>query len=109
MNPFTYLPTAGDILLVVLATWRLASMLAYERMFEWLRQRAQIDFVDDEGAPITRLGRILSCFWCVTLMVAPLVVWMLVLNMRWLLLFLAASGGAIILQHWSRINRYVEE
>jgi hypothetical protein len=83
-------------------------MLAYEDMFEWLRQKAKVDFVDNEtGKPITRMGRILSCFWCTTLYASPFVVVAMALNMRWLLLVLAASGGSIILQHWTRINRDV--
>ncbi len=109
MNPLTYTPTGADVLIAVLATWRLAALLCYEERFEWLRQKAKVDFVDPEtGIPITRMGRILSCFWCCSLYVAPLVVVTMIFNMRWLLIVLAASGGSIILQHWSRLHRYVD-
>lgn len=104
------MPTVADVLIAVLATWRLAALLCYEDMFEWLRQKAQVDFTDlKTGRPITRMGRILSCFWCCTLVASPFVVVAMVLNLRWVVIVLAASGGSIILQHWTRINRYVEE
>ncbi len=108
MNPLTYMPTVGDLLIAALAVWRLSAMLVYEGMFEWLRQKAQVDFVDDNDVPITRMGRVLSCFWCTSLYVSPFVIILMVLNMRWLLLYLAASGGSILLHHWSRVRNYVE-
>lgn len=97
-----------DLSLAILATWRISALLCYDYMFEWLRQKANIDFVDEDGRPITKMGRILSCFWCTSFWVGILVAVLLALGLHWVLLPLAISGGAILMQHWTRLNRDVE-
>lgn len=96
-----------DLLMVILATWRLTALLCYDDWFAWLRQLARVDFVDTSGRPITVLGRILYCFWCTSIISAIITTIVFVLGVRMPIYMLAASGGAIILHHWTRIVRDV--
>jgi hypothetical protein len=100
--------SAFDLLLGVLATWRLSALLCYDYSMEWLRQLAKVDFVDDQDVSITYAGRILSCFWCTSLFVGIQVVVLLIFKLHWTLLPFALSGGSIILNHWTRIVRDVQ-
>jgi hypothetical protein len=97
------------LLVAILATWRMAALLVYEHWFLWLRQLVHTDFVDDEGRPLGFLGKVLGCFWCTTFVVAIAVSCLMILEWDWVLIPFALSAGAIALNHWTRIVRYVGE
>jgi hypothetical protein len=75
-----------------LATWCVAAFLYYHKAFQWLRDRAQVYALREDGQPITWLGRQLACFWCVAFWVG-LILWPLALTGAAMLL---AGGGRII-------------
>lgn len=99
------------LLVGVLATWRITAFLVYEHWTEGLRQRAEVDFHGDDDLPVTFAGKILGCFWC-TAQVVGLVVALAMLpflpRAQWVLMPFALAGGAIILNHWTRIVRDAE-
>jgi len=99
--------TLLEVTIGILATWRITALLVYDYSFEWLRQLVKVDFTDESGKPITRLGRIFGCFWCMSLHVGLWVAAAMALGARWLLLPFALSGSAIIFNHWTRIVRDV--
>jgi hypothetical protein len=86
-----------------LAIWRVASLLHTEDAFEWLRRWIGIEN-DEDGYPtiypVTLLGRLFKCFWCLSLVtalpVAALLAWIADVDPIWLLpIWLAASTVAI--------------
>lgn len=92
----------------ILATWRLTALLHYEDgpkgIFEKLRQRVRA-FEEKDGKPVTFLGGLISCFWCLSVWVAMgLSIVSIVLDitakdnllLRVVLYTLAYSAGAII-------------
>lgn len=97
-----------EFLILSLAVWRITALLVYDKIAQPLRDLAKVEFLDETDTPITFWGRILSCFWCTSIVVAfvilPLTFWRL---WKWALLPFAASGAAILLNHWTRIVRDV--
>ena len=99
------------LLAVGLATWRVSSLLVWERgpwaVFTRLRARAGVTH-DDAGEPVAwpaqGVGLALACVWCVSLWVAP-AVWLLWLLWAPLILTLAASALAIVVQSMVSRNR----
>jgi hypothetical protein len=98
---------------LILATWRLSSLLAQERgpfeLFERLRYWAGVRYdVYSQQDPRNEMARGLVCIWCNSVWIgtplAVLGVWMEGLPWYWVpLLALALSAGAIAL------NRLIEE
>ena len=93
-----------SVVLGVLATWRLSTLLYWEKgpfdLCQKLRDRACL-YRDAEGQPMSWLGRQLLCYWCVTFWVgfavAPLAYFA-----PWLLWPLALSAGAVLLSQGGR-------
>ena len=90
------------ILLGVLSTWCLSCLLYYWSGLEWLRDRAGVYFVDDDGDSITFAGRQLQCFWCVAVWVGIPVVVLAYLAPA-ALYYPAFVGGTILLAKGGRI------
>lgn len=95
-------------IIVLLATWRLTAFLAYEHWTETLRARLGVEMVDADGTPVTFWGKLFGCFWCLSFLTGTLCALIAAINV-WVLLPLACSGGAILLNHVSRVFRYVED
>lgn len=81
------------LVLAVLATWRLTHLLASEdgpgdviaRLRLWLGDRV--------------FGKLMDCFYCMSLWVAAPVAWLLLNKWReWPLIWLALSGAACLLE-----------
>ena len=90
-----------ELLVKILATWRLSALLVYDRgpfrIFQRLREEAGVLYLDKDGWPSGFWGQLLSCTWCVSVWVAVLV-WLIDKTpLRWALKPLALSGGAILL------------
>lgn len=88
-----------DILLAILATYRLALMLATEEgafsIFEWIR--SHIDFQQTSW-----VGRGLNCPLCVGFWLA--LVFAALITSSWqmfLLTWFAIAGGQVLLQKWT--------
>jgi hypothetical protein len=83
------------LLVSVLATWRITALVAYEsgpfRSLEALRR----------FLVVIRLGRLVSCFHCLGLWIAALVI---ATVYHWepsaVLLWLAVAGGVSIIERW---------
>jgi len=99
---------AVELGIVVLATWRLAAFLAYERWTEGLRMRLGVDMVDEHDVPVSLPGKVFSCFWCLSVPAAALCVVFAHVGAWPVLVVLAVSGGAVLLNHATRIFRYME-
>ena len=93
------------IVLLILATWRLTALLVYDKWFEWLRDTVKVYAVDELGEPVLFWGQVLNCFWCTSLITGTVLLAMAHLNI-WLPIWLfALSGGAVLLNHITRIFR----
>jgi len=104
--------TPISLLLLVLATWRLSAMIAYEvgpwRLFVRLRRLVGIE-PDDAGRPAAWnpdafLAGLFVCLWCVSVWVGPALMVMVVVwpPAQWLLTPLALSAGAILVERLAR-------
>lgn len=85
-----------DFLLGALATWRVSVLLVREDgpfdLFARLRQ------VTSGTMP----GRALECFYCTSLwMAAPVAFWLAGATRRWIIVWLALSGAACLLDRFS--------
>lgn len=101
--------SAVELVIVLLATWRLAAFLAYERWTDGLRLRMGVEMVDENGVPVSFWGKVFGCFWCLSLPAAVVCAVLALGGIWWLLLPLAGSGAAVLLNHATRINRYAED
>jgi hypothetical protein len=82
-----------SFVLVVLATWRLTRLLAFEDgpgdVIANLRQRLGDGF----------LGKLMDCFYCLSLWIAVPMSWLLINKWsEWPLFWLALSGAACLLE-----------
>jgi hypothetical protein len=84
-------------------SWRIASLLHTEDIFEWLRHWIGIDN-DEDGYPRfypeKGLGKLFGCFWCLStitaLPITALLIWGAAIDWIWaLLVWLSASTVAI--------------
>ena len=85
----------------ILATWRISASIYYGKEFEALRRYFALA-EDTGGQPLSRIGRQLVCFWCVTFWVAwpvALVAW----TWWYALIPFALSGAAILLSCGGRV------
>jgi hypothetical protein len=89
----------------VLAVWRLSAILSYDYWTQWLRNFAKVYQEGADGHPKTLLGKVLGCFWCSSLASSIAVLILVVLGLDWIVWLLALSGGAILLNHVTRIYR----
>lgn len=104
--------TAIELSILALATWRISSLLTYERgpfhIFEWARTLVGIRHNDKgrpEVIPDTFLGELLSCIWCLSPYVALVLVilyYSLGSVTAWACLPLALSTGAIVINRFTR-------
>lgn len=85
-------------LVAILATWRLAAAVYYERgpWDVWLKLRLWAQ----NHSPFWQ-GQ-LSCFWCCTFW-AALLLWPLYVWLPWLLVPVALSGAAVLLSCGGRV------
>lgn len=97
-----FMPDLLKLIIAILATWRISAALYYGKEFEALRYRLTAE-TDDDGRPISFLGRQIECFWCVSFWVA----WPVALfigSPGWFLFVpFALSGAVILLSGGSRI------
>jgi hypothetical protein len=78
----------------VLATWRVAHLLAFED--------GPFDAIARLRAAAGRFGGVLDCFFCLSLWVAaPLALWVTDSLLAWVCVALATSGGACLLHRLS--------
>lgn len=98
------------LVLTSLAVWRLASLLYVEHWLDPLRALFGIRYDPQTGEntyPANWIGDTFSCFWCLTMLVCPIaLLWPVSLTER-LMLCLASSSGAILIELWikRRVSR----
>lgn len=94
-----------EFVILSLATWRITSMLFREHFFDWFRKLFGV--LHDERGPVaypTWMSQAFECFWCLSLIVAlPLSFVMGALMAGvwprlWWILWLALSAAAIWLE-----------
>lgn len=95
------------LLTLILATWRISSLLVYEdgpfEIFERLRHRAGVVYNEHSQREGTNdLAKGLTCLWCVSVWVSAFWVVLLALSgwCLWLALPFAISGGAVLVEQW---------
>ncbi len=93
------MPDLLKLAVAILATWRISASLYYGKEFADLRYRLTAE--TDADVPLLFWGRQISCFWCVSFLVA-LVVWPIAWWAWWLLWPFAVSGGVILLSGGGR-------
>ena len=97
-----------NYLILALATWRISSLLANEAgpydIFERLRKCAGV-YYDDYSNPQGKneLAKMLVCGWCSSVWIGAALVmayWLLSDVVVWLVLPLALSTAAIVIDEW---------
>jgi hypothetical protein len=91
--------------LLAFATWRVTSLLHFEKPFGWLRNLLGIEYDEETKTmayPCNLIGEIWECFWCLSLVVSfVLVLFCYIftdLNIfEALIVWLASAGGALCL------------
>jgi hypothetical protein len=96
-----------DFIVLSCLIWSLTTLICYSKTTEWLRAEMGVYQVDDQGQPLTGMGRVLSCFWCTAWILSLVLCWFWIGSWGWRtpLVGLAASGLAILVNHWSRMER----
>lgn len=85
-----------DFVLGVLATWRVSALLVREDGPYDLLARLRA------ATNTTMVGRALECFYCTSLWVAaPAAYWLAGITWRWLVVWLALSGAACLLERFT--------
>ncbi len=91
-----------DVVIVGLATWRIASLLVREEgpldVFARLRSFAGVPQPGEIG-PATFWSQLLGCVWCLSLWLAPLV-WIVWATAPLAAAILAAAAVAILVDRW---------
>jgi hypothetical protein len=85
-----------DFLICVLATWRVSALL--------VREDGPYDLIARlrRATSNTMAGRALQCFYCTSLWVAaPAAFWLVGTTWRWVVVWLALSGAACLLERFS--------
>jgi hypothetical protein len=85
-----------DFLLAALATWRVSALL--------VREDGPYDLIARlrKAARNTMAGRALECFYCTSLWIAaPAAFWLVGARWRWVVVWLALSGAACLLDRFS--------
>ena len=98
--------TLLELIVLGLATWRLASLLSHEdgpwHVFAWIRQAAGVRY-DEMSEPygVNQVAKGLLCLWCCSVWIgaALAVLWWLAPDITFLLcLPLALSAGAVVVE-----------
>ncbi len=90
------------LLIAALATWRLSSLLVNPnevgpgKLLHKIRDWAGIYELGEDDEPLTNLGKLFACIWCMSMWVAVPVAIMAVSPIWALLIPLALSAAAII-------------
>lgn len=98
-----------ELLILILATWRISMFLVYDDLGRNLRERVGVGMTKDNGRPVNPIAWILGCFWCCSLVVAFLA------NLLApcagiadiILRPIAVSGGTILIHYACRIQLQV--
>jgi hypothetical protein len=95
----------------VLATWCISTLLYAWKGFDWLRTAAGVygpyeiyydDLTGEECQRVVTLhGRVLACFWCLSLLVGAVLTPIVILEWRLLVPF-ALAGGSMLLSKGGR-------
>ncbi|KKM96616.1 hypothetical protein LCGC14_1176320 [marine sediment metagenome] len=95
--------SVGEVIIIGLAAWRLASLLVFEdgpfAVFARLRQRVGLD---DEGE-IGRVAELLSCIWCTGFWMAVIMagLWVVV---PWVVMVFAAAAVVLAAERGIRVG-----
>lgn len=101
-----------DIIILILATWRISSLLVDElgpfEMFDRIRYRLGVRY-NDKNIPYARneLAELFTCIWCMSVWIGLLIAILYVTIPHYttvLLMPFALSAGAIIIK-WLLSNR----
>jgi hypothetical protein len=91
------------LLIGALATWRLAALLVTDYgpfdIFENIRKRVGVYYTDEIGRPLSVLGKLFSCLWCMSIWSGVLVTIILTTELWWVLLPFAFSTVAIVIEN----------
>lgn len=100
-----------ELIILILATWRISMFLVYDGATKNLRDRVGVGVTKGEhdDRPVNPIAWMLGCFWCCSLIAAAL------LNLLApcagtvdiILRPLAVSGGAILIHYLCRIQLQV--
>lgn len=95
-----------ELLIMVLATWRISIFLVYDDLFNGMRERMNVGMTTESGLPINPIAWMLDCFWCCSIIIALLVSLLspCVSILEILMRPFAISGGAIMLHYMCRIH-----
>jgi hypothetical protein len=97
------------LLIAALATWRLSSLLVNQReagpanLLHRIRDWAGAYELGDDDEPITSLGRLFVCVWCMSVWVGAVLAVIAITPFWALLIPFALSAVAILIQ--SAVNR----
>ena len=90
------------LVVAVLATWRLSSLLVNEdgpfEMFDWLRKQIGVYLTDENDVPLSFLGKLFECVWCISVWVGTGVLVIMYTRLWIVLIPFALSAGAIIIE-----------
>lgn len=98
-----------ELLILILATWRISMFLVYDDLTKNLRDAANVGMTKDNGQPVNLVAWFLGCFWCCSLLIAgalnPLAPCAGIADI--ILRPFAVSGGAILVHYLCRIQLQV--
>jgi len=96
------------LLIATLATWRLSSLLVNEdgpgKLLRRIRDWAGAYELGDDDEPITSLGKLFACIWCMSVWVGAFLA-LVAITPFWIVLIpFALSAAAIAIDRWVKIK-----
>ena len=97
------LSNPSKLLIGALATWRLAALLVTDDgpfdVFENIRKCVGVYYTDEIGRPLSVLGKLFSCMWCMSIWSGALAALICSTEWWWLLIPFAFSTVAIVIEN----------
>ena len=91
------------LLIGALATWRIAALLVSDYgpwdVFENIRKRVGVYYTDEIGRPLSLLGKLFSCMWCMSIWSGTLAAALCMTPFWWVLVPFAFSAVAIVIEN----------
>jgi len=102
--------TRTKLVLAMLACFKISMVLVHEKWGDTIRDKAGVWAVNQAGEALTFWGRVLSCFWCTSALVAiPLAIWAVGWSTHAIIAACAIAGGTMVVYHWVGMHRLFKE
>ena len=91
------------LITAAVATWRLSSLFVHEDgpgdVFRKIRDVFGVYILGDDDRPVSQLGRLLACVWCLSVWIALVMTVVMLMPIWFVMIPFALSAIAIWIEH----------